>query len=201
MVRRQQVQNAAILAKDAVDKQLHLAPERLAQAVVEVREDDRVRIDLVERPHLQPLKREVADQRFGTRVGEQPSDLGLEHRRGRKRSAFGQRQELLVRSAANQEERQTRRQLHIRDRVHVAGRETSGRTLGSVEKLGTGENGGQRVANRRIEVTDAPGCPIEGERRLEIGIGDRTSIRLARQRRQDSPSRTEAPRSGWPAGR
>jgi hypothetical protein len=104
VVRRQQFQHAAIFTQDAADKQLHLAPERRAQAIVEVGEDDRVGIDLVERPHLQPLKREVVDQRFGPRVGEQPLDLRLENGGSRERPAFGQCQELLVRWATNQEE-------------------------------------------------------------------------------------------------
>jgi hypothetical protein len=101
--------------------------------------------------------------------------------------ALGQRQQFLVRRAPVEEERQSRRQFHVGDRVHAAGRKAGGRALGAIEELGAGEDGRQRIANGGVEVADAPGGAIKRERRLEVRIGDRTPVRLARQRRQDAP--------------
>ncbi len=65
VVRRQQIEDAAIFVHDAAEEQFDLALERAAQVVVEVREQVHDRLACLQRAHAQPLSGEVADQRFG----------------------------------------------------------------------------------------------------------------------------------------
>ena len=51
-----------VLAQDAADEQLDLAPVGATQVFVEIREQRLVRIDVVEPLDVQPLVREVRDQ-------------------------------------------------------------------------------------------------------------------------------------------
>ena len=82
VVRGQQVEDAAVLAHDAVEEQLRLAPERLPQVVVEVRE-----LVLSRAPcsagcaaaATGPAKLSTSASRL--RVGQHPPHLLLEHRR------------------------------------------------------------------------------------------------------------------------
>ena len=55
-----QVEHAAVLAHDAAEEQLGLALEGLAQVVVEVGEDEQVRIPVAQLAQEQPLAGEVA---------------------------------------------------------------------------------------------------------------------------------------------
>ncbi len=181
VIGRQQVQHAAILAKDAADKQFHFTTECRPQGVVEIREDDRIRVDLLERTHLQPLEREVADERFSARVGEQPPHLCVEHTRCRESTALGDGQQFLVRGAPNQEEGQARGQFDVANRVDAAGRQARRRALRAVEELRARQNRRQRVPDRRIEITESAGGAVKRDRRLEIRLGDRATVRLARK--------------------
>ena len=77
----QEIHDVAVFVEDAADKQFHFLSESRLQAIVEVREKNGVRIDLVEIAHAQPLKREVRDQRFGPRIGEHAAHLLFQHDR------------------------------------------------------------------------------------------------------------------------
>ena len=68
VVGAQQIERTAVVADDAVEEQLGLAPECLAQTVIEVRKDALHRHRRVEVAQEQPLSGEVADERVGPTV-------------------------------------------------------------------------------------------------------------------------------------
>ena len=75
----QQIEHAAVLAHDALEKQLGLAPERLPQVVVEVRKDSEFGHDAAEIAQLQPLAGEIADERLRPRIGQHAPHLLRQH--------------------------------------------------------------------------------------------------------------------------
>ena len=96
------------------EEELGLAPERVAQVVVEVGELVGVGRDVLQVADVQPLPREVLHQRVGVRVGQHAPHLRLEHRRLAQASRRGQIEQRVVGHAAPEEERQPRRQLDDR---------------------------------------------------------------------------------------
>src|ERR1700722_11887891 len=106
VVRGHQIEGIAVLADDAGKKQLRLAREGLPQIVVEIRKDVRVRSNPLQVPQLQPLPGEVADERVGARIGQHALDLLRQDPGPMKPLLTGHGQQLIVRNAAPQEERE-----------------------------------------------------------------------------------------------
>ena len=77
----QQIDHAAVFAHDALEEQLGLALEAAPQVVVEVGELVGVGLRVPNVPKVQPLTREVSDQRLRLWVGKHAPRLSLEHRR------------------------------------------------------------------------------------------------------------------------
>ena len=75
----EQIQDAAVLAQDAVEEQLRLLDEGLAQVVVEIRivRDDR--LVSLEAAQIEPLPREVLRERERLRVLDHAMDLRGQH--------------------------------------------------------------------------------------------------------------------------
>ena len=113
VVRAQQLQHALVIAEDVVDEQGDLLLEVIAQVgrAAGVGKDRRIRVDLGQLGQVQPLRAEVGGQRERARIGQHALDL-------RARSSSGScslplpatSQQLVVRQAAPQEERQARGQ-------------------------------------------------------------------------------------------
>ena len=117
----EQIEREPVLADDAREEQLGFPAERLAHVVVEVREQQQVRRDLVQIAQLQPLAGERVHQRVGARIGDHAPHLRLEHARRAQPAGDRQVQQLVVRDAAPEEERQPARQLEIGDAMRRAG--------------------------------------------------------------------------------
>ena len=81
VVGREQVEDVAILADDAVEEQLGFTLVGFGELVVERRKQQRVGVNLLDVLQPQPLRREPRRHRLGARIGEHPADLLLEHRR------------------------------------------------------------------------------------------------------------------------
>ncbi len=96
----QELEHAAILAQHAREEELRLAPQALAQRVVEVRKNTLHRDHGVEVAQVQPLAREVGDERIGARIGDHAPHLALELRGLAQRAALGGAQQLVVGDAA-----------------------------------------------------------------------------------------------------
>ena len=119
VVGRQQVEHAAVLAQDARDEQLVSLRNAWRSASSNGRMT-RIRLDGLEVSQVEPLAGEVRHQRFGARIVEHAPHLLLEHRRVLQPALLGQVEQLLVRNAAPQEERQPRRELDVADAVRAA---------------------------------------------------------------------------------
>ena len=96
-------------------KHLRLLAHRLADVVVEVREQQHVRRDLVQVAELQPLAGERRHQRVGALVGDHAPHLRLEDAGRAQLAGNREVQQLVIRNAAPQEERQPARQLEFAD--------------------------------------------------------------------------------------
>ena len=123
LVRRQQIDDAAILFQLSVEEQLHLLDERDPQVVVEpgklLVEIRREQPDI---SRLQPLLEEVLHQRGAcTLVAQHAADLSIEHRRLVQLSTDRRVEQFVIGNAAPQEKRQARRQLDIGQGVGGAG--------------------------------------------------------------------------------
>ena len=81
VVGRQQIEHAAVLAHDALEEQLGLAPERLPQVVVEVREHDRFGTASCRLRRYSHCPAKLLTSASDRRIGQHPADLLLEHRR------------------------------------------------------------------------------------------------------------------------
>ena len=99
----QQVDDAAVLAHDAVEEQLGLARHRLAEIAAVFREQAGVGIRCLHTAQPEPLLGEVVDQGGRTAVAEHPPDLALEYGGILQGAALGEREKPIVGAAAPQE--------------------------------------------------------------------------------------------------
>ena len=79
VVRIQQLADALVFAQHALDQELGLLPQRVAQIVVEIRERRRIRLDTRDVAQEQPLPGEIRHERLRARIGEHALHLRFEH--------------------------------------------------------------------------------------------------------------------------
>ena len=172
VVRRQQLDHAAIAAQDAVDEQPQLLLEHRAgiQQAARVGELASVRGDLVQLGEVEPLEREIVAQRLGPRVGKHPAHLSGQHVGIAEARFGGELQELLIRQAAPQEEGQTRRQLQIAQRASPAGRVSGFRPI---EEMRARQDRAERIAHAAFEACRRVSRLVERHQGIEILGGHR----------------------------
>ena len=183
VVRGQQIQDAAVLVDDAVEQELDLAAKRVPQVVVEIRIDAGIRLHGVQRSQVQPLTREVLDQLRRLRIGHHPTHLLLERRRLAKPSLLRKGQELIVRHAAPEEERQPGRQRQVADAIGPAGRHSRGGDLASIDEFRIREQATQRFLDAVIEGAGASARAVELHEHADVGGSHRPAEGPARQGR------------------
>ena len=134
------------------------------------------------------------------RVGQHPPHLLLQNSRVPEHSALGQVEQLAVRDAAPEEERQPRRQLQVVEAISLARLDAVRILLDAEEELGADQHGGQRHFHPRLEPVGGARRAVELERPLQIRVRDRPAVRPAHQVLQD-PRRAGVVlvRSGRPA--
>ena len=181
----EQVEDTAVVAHLALEEQLGFPAQGVAQGVVDPGKDHGVRHHRLQVAHLEPLAEEVAHPARRAPVGQHPSRLPGQHGGIAQRALLRQIQQLVVRHAPPQEERQARRQLDVRDgkdRPHLG----AGRLrFGAQEKRGHAQERFQRQGNPGLEVAGVPPGLVNREQRLEVDVGDRAPVRAAGQRAQD----------------
>ena len=74
----EQIEHVPIFAHDAVEEELRFALHRLGQAIVVLRVEQHVGMNLVEILQPQPLAREALRQRIRSRIREHPLHLLLD---------------------------------------------------------------------------------------------------------------------------
>ena len=115
----QQLDDAAIAAEHAIDEQTQLFLHELTriEQTARLRELSAVGHDLVELLDVEPLEREVFDERLRALVGQHSFHLCGQNTRVSESRCFGQLEQLLIGQAAPQEERQPRRELEVAQRA------------------------------------------------------------------------------------
>src|SRR4030095_8518658 len=117
VVRLEESEQAAILAQHAVEEELGLLAEGLPQVVVEVAKQIGARNDRVDISQPQPLSGKIRREIERAAIGEHPARLLLDLSGLTQLASNGCVEQLIVRDAAPQEKRQSRRQLEIADSV------------------------------------------------------------------------------------
>ena len=127
-VRRQQIDDAAILFQLSIEKQLHFPDECDSQVVVEPGKLlVEIRCEQPDISRLQPFLEEVLHQRGAcTLVTQHAPDLSIEHSRLVQLSLNGDLEQSFVRDAAPKEEREARGKFEIADAIRDAGFQIGG---------------------------------------------------------------------------
>ncbi len=99
----EQVDHASVFADDAFEQHLSFAAERLPQVLVEIL---RGRLHVREIAQVEPLAGKIVRQRLRLRIGEHPLHLLLEDLGIVELPLGGDIEQLVVRNAAPEEERQ-----------------------------------------------------------------------------------------------
>ena len=200
VIRRQQLRDPAVVLKLAADEQFGFLAERLAQVLVELREQIRIRDGIAQVAELQPLAGEVLDEGLRARIAQHAAHLRLEHAAVAQRSLGGAVEQLVVRDAAPQEERQAGGELDVVDAVRRAGRGARRIQLDAEQEVGAHQHPLQRGLDARLETVRRPiegrrVGPIEGRRvaadaveldeRVDVAGGHRAAVGAARQRAED----------------
>src|SRR6185295_19802777 len=136
----------------AGDEQLGLLLHRVAQVLVELRIQLGVGHDASELAQLEPARGEVVDERLRPRIAQHPLDLLLERRRIAQLAAYRRLPQFVVRHAAPEEERETRREIEIAQAIRGARRDAGGFTFDAEEEARRGENPLDAALNPLVEV-------------------------------------------------
>src|SRR5262249_40199311 len=145
----QDVDDAAVLAHDALKEQSRLAVERQAQVAVEIR---RLRLGAIQLAKVEPFRCEILDERFRFRLCQHASGLCFKHSRMRKLSCDGQVQQRVIRNTAPQEEGQPRRDFEIAQSIRCALRQIRWNVLHAKNELRVDEYPRKRALDAAIKV-------------------------------------------------
>ncbi len=99
------------------------------------------------------------------------SDLSLEHLGLAQLAALRQVEQLVVRDAAPEEERQARGELDVRDAVGRVRRDAGRVGLDAEEELRVHQHRAQGHLDPRVEVPLRAGTPVQLHRLLEVRVG------------------------------
>ncbi len=185
----QQLEHAAVLAQDAVEEELGLAMKRAAQRLVEIGEQQLVRL----------LRLDVAQDTATARRSWSPSIRSADRRASAApvarappglfncpaAAAFEQ---LVVRNAAPEKERQARGQLQIADAIRRARRGVGRFVLDAKQELRTHEHAFERPLNAPIESAFGSAGGVEGQQALR---------RPRRSPGADTPAAPASKESAW----
>src|SRR5690606_17045747 len=115
-----QIDDAAVVAQLALEKQRRLLEKRRAQVFVELRKDVGVREMTGCLPDAEPLAAETLHQSARAGIAQHACDLLLQDLGIRELLANRQTSQLVVRNTAPQEKRQSRREIEIAQSVDRA---------------------------------------------------------------------------------
>ena len=178
-------QDAAVLAEHRHDEHVGLVQHRLAEPLVEIPEHKAVRMLLLEVANIEPLSGEIVRQGLRLGIGEHPRDLTVEDHRVVKPAFFCNIEEVVVRDAAPEEERQPRGEFEVADRMDRAGRTLRGFFMHEQEVRGH-QDGLQRRADSGLKSAAGATLPgVDPHERREVRLGHRTAVGLAGQLGQD----------------
>ena len=188
VVGRQKLEHAPVVVQHALEEQLGLSLERHAKRLAEVGKPILVGRQGPHVAEIQPLPGEVLNQRGGPAIGQHPPGLGLKHRRLVQGSRDGHVEELVVRNATPEEERQPRGQFEITDTIRCPGCNILWIAFDAKQKLRTRQQSPYPEFDTCLEPTVGLPLVVEAEQHVEVALRHRPAIGTPRQRRQDLPS-------------
>ena len=201
VVGAQQLVNRPILADLALEEQLRLRRHRLAQRVVEVGEHRWSGVDA----WMLRTWSHCPTKSFMNRVARRSASMRftccVEHRRILQLALRREVEQLVVGNAPPQEERQPRRQLEIAQPVDVAGLGAGRLALDAEQELRRRQQRFERALDAGVEVALAPAFAVDGQQRLDVGVGDRPAVGAPRQRGDDPARARLLVARCWPDGR
>ena len=187
VVRPQQLRDRTVPAHLTLEEQLRLPHHRAAQRVVEAGEQRAVRVLRMDVADLQPLTGEVVREPRGAAVRQQAPHLPGEGLGVAQAARLRQVEQLVVRDALPQEERQPRGQLQVAQRVDAA-RPRAGRgPLDAQQEARHREQGFEGALDARLEVAGGPAFAVDGQQRVDVGRVHRPAVGAPGQRREDLP--------------
>ena len=189
-----------MLSKNSSDSRLRPLP----QLVVPVGIEDAVGRGRRQVAQIEQLLGEVRDQRVRPRVGEHAPHLLLEHASAAQPPLRRDGDQLVVRNAAPQEERQPRRELEIGDAVRPARRERSpARARRARGTAGSRAGGAAPSSIPSSKVAALAAFVVEGHQRRRSRRASADADRRGARASSGSVARTArflAPTLGGPAG-
>ena len=132
---------------------------------------------------VQPLAGEVVDQRLRARVGQHPLHLPLQHVRVAQLPRDGQIQQLVVRDAAPEEEREARGQLQVGYGVGRTGLDRGRLVLEPEQEARADQDAAHGQLDTCLEAAPCRPVAVQAERDPEVGVGHRAPPGAPRQRR------------------
>ena len=135
--------------------------------------------DFADPAQIQPLGGKVIDQRIGgARVGEHPPHFPLQHGRRGQPTLLGKIEQPLVRNAAPQEKRQTRRDFQVAQTIWLRRRaRRRGIAVHPQKEVWIDEHSLHRELDARVKRAAVSPSTVEKlEQRLQVCLGNRTAI-------------------------
>ena len=179
-IRVDEGRDAAILADDGVHEHRGFLDHRIAQRIGVTREQRRVGREQFEVAQLQPLAREILDERGGLRIVQEPLDL-----RGKlfaQLPLLSEREEFLVRHRTPEEIRKARREREFVHRMNRRGVVRLGLNFAAKQKMRRDEHGLQRQLNRLLEAVGVAIGEVEEPQQAVEFLGlHGAAIRAARE--------------------
>ena len=147
----------------------------------------RVHLDLLDPAEVQPLRREVADERLGrARIGEHPADLRLEPLVLHEFAPLRRLEERLVRDRAPEEEGEAGCDLEAAQGEALPGDRPFGDVVYAKEERRVAQEELEGELDPRIEASSLPDPPVvEGEERLHLPGRGASAVGAARHPRED----------------
>src|SRR5579883_759941 len=159
--------------------------EGLTQIVVEIREIDGIRNHAVQIAQVEPLSREIGDQRFGFRVRKHAASLPFEHEGITQLALACDAQKLVVGNAAPQKEGKARGQIEIADAMSRRRTGSIRVALGADKKFRACEEALESQLNAGVETLRLVAGAVEGKQLREVAGRVRPAIGSVDQRGKD----------------
>ena len=179
-----EIEDAAILAHEAVEEQFRLAAHRGGEVVVEIRIEVRIGMNLLDVLQSQPLRGESRSERIGPRIGQHAPSLLLKCRAGQL-PLSGQREQLLIGRRAPQEERQARRKIRVGDAICAARPHVAGLALQTEDEMRAREDRLEGRPHATFEALLRRASLVERQQTIDLVAAERPAVCLGAETRDD----------------
>jgi len=181
VIRVQHVFERTVLTHHALEKQLRLLLERIAEVFIPLRKLHDVGFQLCHLPRLEPLTEEVTDERVGAAIGKHPSHLLFQYRGVVQLSALREVEKRVVGDRAPQKKRQARSQLEVGEAIGTA-TAINRVSLVPEQEFRTGKDAFQCGSDSHLESRGGSCLCVQAEERPHVFLGHGPAIGPMRER-------------------